>query len=255
MPSLPIFLPEGFSPSVAVSKKVSVGDVIAKRPAQAEVAINIAAELELSPKKATKRLKKNPGDEVQAGDKLAEKKNFFGQTTASVISQAPGKVIRYEKGSGTMFLQISGSEDNTEESIISPIEGTVSLCNNEKIVIETNKDVLVGTKGIGSEGSASFFVLNHSEVVEIYHLTADAIEKIIFGTYFPRDVLVKAASMGVTALIGTRIEDADIAYLRGKNLTLPIVEIAETESKKVKQWNGKKVFVNGEGKFVILLHN
>jgi hypothetical protein len=258
MPLLPVPLPVGFQPTVIQGDKVKAGQIIAKKPALREVAINISDQLNIPAHKAFHYVKKNPGDSFVKGEILAVKKNLFGGVTAKVVSKTTGRVTRLERNTGDLFLipeTIANDTQQPEETVISPIEGIIGLCNNDKILIDTNKNFLQGIKGSGGSNLAKILILPDADTVEQYHLSASAIGKIVVGNYFPRDVLAKSVSIGISAVIGTKILDTDIAYLLERKMQLPIIEMVNKDLEKVRTWQGKKAFVDGEGKIVILLQN
>jgi hypothetical protein len=259
MPILPLLLSDGFIPLVSESEKVKVGHPLAKRPRTEEIGIDLAKELGVPIHKVPVFLLKKPGDHIAAGDPIAGKKNLFGKISASIVSTADGVVTRFERDTGTVYVKpASASETVEEEILVSPIEGTISLCNNERILIDTDKNVILGARGIGQHKTDVVMQLPHAEAVAPYHLGADAIGKIVVGSFFSKEVLIKGLSMGVGGIIvggiiATGLADSDMLYLRERNSEIPIIEISEEDSKKVRQWHGKKAYVHGEGKTIILL--
>jgi hypothetical protein len=260
MPFLPILLADGFVPTVSITEHIRVGQPLAKKSISQEASINLSEELGVPPKQVGKYLKKNPGDSLQPGDIIAIQKNLLGSTKEKVVSTTHGVVTRYDRESGTVYIHVTlaagqgNAEQGGEELLFSPIDGVVSLCNNEKILLETDKDVVSAPKGIGGQSTEEIKVLEHAETVAVYHLDTEAIGKIIIGTYFPKEVLVKAVSMGVKGVIGTKILDGDLVYLQSRNAVVPVIEISSDDHKKLVHWAGKKAFVHGEGKTIILLH-
>lgn len=255
MPFLPILLSDGFIPTVKQADHVIVGQVIAKKAVAQEAAINLATELGVPPRHVGKYLKKNPGDSMQPGDIIAIQKGFLGSTKEKVVSVANGVVTRYDRENGIVYIHVAGEESVSEQVLNSPIEGIVSLCNNDKILIETEKDVVQGSKGAGGQNTETVLLLAQSETVFSYHLDAGAIGKIVLGQYFPKDILIKAVSMGVKGVIGTKILDIDMVYLQGRNTTVPIIEVATDDYKKLTHCEGKKAFLSGKEKTIILLHS
>lgn len=256
MPVLPILLASDFVSQVKQSDIVSVGQILAKKDTLQEATINLAEEFGISPKHVGKYLKKNPGDSILPGDIIAIQKGFLGSTKEKVVSTVNGIITRYDRESGTVYIHITGSEIGPQgDTIISPIDGKVSLCNNEKILIETEKDVVGGIKGQGNQETKEIMVLAEAEMVEMYHLTVDAVDKIVLGQYFPKDVLIKAVSMGVKGVIGTKFLDIDLIYLQGRKAVVPVIEVAADEYKRMARWHGKKAYIQGETKTIILLHN
>jgi len=247
MTSLPISLPDGFIPSVKTGDKIIVGQVIALKTSRGEERINILKELSISKSQIKKVLRKIPGEEVKEGDIIAQKKSFLGQSI-TLRSRVSGTVIRYERDSGNLIIKTGAS--STPENLISPVDGIVGLCDNIQIVIDTDKNVLIGEKSVGEKGQGTILVLESDDP---YHLNAHAIEKIVVGEIFTREMLLKGIGIGVTGLIGSSISDEDIEYITEKKLTTPIFRIDRESLKKIVEWKGRKVFLNPESSSIIFL--
>lgn len=253
MPCLSINLQTGFNPLVSQGDKINPGQIIARRLSSQEISLNIAEELDVPINKAMQYLKKNPGDSFKEGEILAIRKGFLGSTIAKIVASASGYVTKIERNTGEIFIKPETDSEVVEETIVSPIEGTVSLCNNEKILIECAKNTFVGTLGTSGEHSGEIFVLEHSETVESYQLRAETIGKIVIGKYFSREVLLKGESIGIAAIIGTKILEKDLEYLKSRKVELPVIEIEESTYKSLVKYHNKKAFVSGSLKTIIIL--
>lgn len=263
MTALPVLLSSGCVPRVKNNDRVKAHQLIAQKVQHKECAINIADEFNESCEKARRYIRKRPGDSVKTGDVLAAKKNFFGFRERKVISRLDGTFSRYERDSGNLFIELK-TEANVED-IVSPVDGIVSLCNNEKIVIETDKDVFPGRKGAGGNGQGEVFVLEgaflkgsagtpESEISLYYALDSEAVGKIIVGRSFHRDLLIKSIGMGAIGIIGTEIDDSDLEYISGRQMQVPLIEVDNDTIEKIIQWKGKKIYLNSLEKLLILLH-
>lgn len=248
MTALPITLPSDFSPVISKNDAVMVGQIIAKRNSTSESTINIPHGLSITIRQAKKALKKFPGEKVQKGDIVAVRSSFFGGHTV-LRSNVEGTVIRYERDSGNLVVKTAGQVADISE-LISPVDGIVKLCNNDEIVIDTDKNVLIGTSGIGEMAQGEVMVVDSTDP---YYLNSKAIEKIIICEKFSREMLVKGIGIGVLGMIGVEIEDDDLEHLIEKNFKTPVIKIAKDDLQKVIGWKGKKVFLNPESKSAILL--
>ncbi len=255
MSFLPLVLPQGFIPIIKQSDSVKIGQVLAQKTTSSEVSLALTKELGIKAKEVAKFLKKQPGEKITPGEIIAQKKNVFGRITAKVVSKTIGTITRFERDTGELFILIEQQENNTPETFISPIEGTILVCNNEKIVIQTEKNAVVGTKGFGPQVFASLYILEDVETVDPYHIQSDAIGGIVVGRFFPREVLVKSVSIGVKAVIASKVLDTDIYFLTEKKLQLPLIEVDPNNLGKIREWHGRNVFLDGETKTIILLHN
>ncbi len=255
MPVLPITLTEGYVPIVQLADTVHIGQILATRVKPTEVSVSLAEELGVPVKKVGQYLKKNPGDSVTSGEQIAVKKSFFGKIEAEVISRFSGIVTRFERERGVLSIKPAGQQIENE-TLNSPIDGVITLCNNEKILLETDKHFVLGKRGKGDQTSqiVRFVHTNKSEAVQSYELDATSIGAIVVGKYFPRELLIKAVSMGVAGIIGAKFLDDDLHYLEERNSTIPYVEIEETDLLKLAHWHGKSAYMHGDGKTIILLH-
>jgi hypothetical protein len=254
MTSLPVPLPDGFTPIVAVGTVVTVGQVLAQKAANKEEIINILQSLNVSRSQIKKVLKKNPGDAINPGEIIAEKKNFFGKQQAAIVSSITGTILRYERDTGNLIIRTD--ESVTSSEVISPVDGTVDLCNNKEIVIRTDKAVTGGRVVSGINNTGELFILEESFIDDgstnvLYYLDSRAIGKIILGGTFSRDVLIKGVGIGATGFLGLAIPDEDIAYLQEKKITIPVMEIDSESMQKLKTKQGKKVVLDTQNNVII----
>lgn len=257
MTALPILLPDGFSSDVQPGQQVHAGQVIARKHVNAEEVVNIPQTLGVSTAKARKILKKIPGDTVRVGDVIAVNKKMFGFKKQEVVSSIDGIVLRYERGVGNLVVK-TGQAESSEE-VVSPVDGTIGLCNNKQIVINTDKNVLVGNRGYGESAEGAIFVLQASFAEDadvanvLYHLDSQAIQKVIVGGVFTRDLLIKGLGVGARAFVGMRFADADVEYLAQRNVTIPVVEVGEEVMRTLFTWRGKRVFIEPQSNSIVLL--
>lgn len=263
MTTLPVLLSSGCVLKVKNNQNVKAGQLIAQKISYKQCVINVADEFHVSPEKARKYIKKKPGDDVKAGNVLAAKKNFFGFKEKKAVSRVEGKILRYERDTGDLFIELA-AEANVSD-MVSPVDGIVAVCDNDKIVIETDKDVYPGRKGAGENAQGEVFVLEgafresgadaqESEISLYYALDSRAIGKIIVGRNFQRDLLIKSIGMGASGIIGTDIRSEDLEYISGRHMQVPIIEVDSDTIEKIIKWKGKKIYLNSTEKLLILLH-
>lgn len=255
MISLPIPLPNGFTPTISQGDTVTSGQTIAHLTAKDEQIINIAEQLSVPLDKVKHVLKKNPGDQVTVGDIIAVKKGFLGLDQHKIKSRVDGVITRYERDTGN--LVINTGKATIAEYVVSPVDGVVSLCNNEKIVIETDKHVVLGKKGNGYKIEGEVFILeaslNPDTPDSLYHLDGRAIGKIVVGGNLSKEILIKGIGMGAIGFIGTNIKDEDLEHLERKNHKTPVLEIKSETIEKLTNWNGKKIILDSKLKSIIFL--
>ncbi|HVF69533.1 MAG TPA: hypothetical protein VNA13_03125 [Xanthomonadales bacterium] len=248
MTSLPISLPNGFIASISVGDVINVGQVIASKTVPTDEIINVPKLLGVSLKHAKKIIKKIPGSAVIKGDILASKKSLFGTKTEVLRSKVNGTVTRFERDSGNLIIKTSS--DTTSKDIISPVDGTVTICNNREIFINTDKNVVIGVNANGDKVTGEIYVLQEEDS---YHLNANAIGKIAVSRNFTREMILKGVGIGVAGIIGVGINDTDIEHLVEKKFRTPLIKIKEQDFKDIIQWKGKKVFLNPEAESIIFL--
>jgi hypothetical protein len=154
----------------------------------------------------------------------------------------------------------NGFTEGDTQKILSPIDGVVDLCDNDKILLKTEKDVIIGENGLGENAEGEVLLLigeskNNSEPspIELHQLDADCIGKIILGEKFDREVLMKAIGMGVTGIVGLDIEENDISYITDRHLTTPVIKVSAPDFSKLLMWKGKKIYMQGSNKTILLL--
>lgn len=264
MTTLPIVFSSGVTPSVSVNDSVQIGQVIARQAIQKEYIVNLADEFEASSNKVRKYIKKKPGEKINAGDILAVKKGFLGLSEDKLVSKVAGIFSRYERDTGNLVIATENGLSYTD--IVSPVEGIVTICDNDKIVIGTDKDVYTGRKSAGGSTIGEVFVLDgafrneseaeagSSDISLYYTLDSRAVGKIVVGTNFPRDLLIKCIGMEAAGVIGTEIRNEDIEYLMQRRMQVPIIETDFNTISKIQQWKNKKIYLNSQERVLILLH-
>jgi hypothetical protein len=249
MTLLPVLLPEGFISKVAVNDKLAVGQIIAEKKNTPENLINVAFYFNVPYQDISKLLKKNLGDAVLEGDILAEKKGDLGKPSKKLISQFSGTITKIDKTNGDVGIRGS-LEKEALETIISPVEGIVDFCNNEKIVIKTDKDAILAIDGLGeeSEGELVFF-----EKLEETKLTSAVGGKIILSDKIDRISLFKAIGLDAIGIIIKNLEGADFIDLAGKKIKTPIMIVRDEDFRKLIKADKKQIYLGGKDKTIIVL--
>lgn len=255
MTSLPILLPEGFSPLVSAGAKVIRGQKLAQKHAPQDQSVNIMEALKLSRAQARRALRKNPGDRVEPGDVLAVKKSLFGKVKGSVTSGISGSILRYERDTGNLVVRTDYQSSSLE--LISPVAGTVYICNNKEIVLHTAHALASEGVALGKSAEGELFILNESFTDTsadntLYYLDRRAVGKIVLVHTLTREVLTKGNTIGVKGFICIVIGPEEIIFTQEKKTQLPILEINEDIAEKLDHWKKKKVMVDITSKSIIL---
>jgi hypothetical protein len=254
MTPLPIELPEGFVPLIKLGDSIIIGQIIAHKETPKDEIVNIIDALKVSRSRAKKLLKKGPGERIDPGDVVAVKKSFFGKEQAKITSQIAGTIIRYERDTGNLVVR--ADYETSELELISPVAGTVTLCNNREIVIETEGAYLSNGVTLGNTGEGTLFVLKESfdegSDNALYFLDSRTEGKIVLVKALTRDLIIKGESIGVTGFLGTTISNEDIDYLQQKQLPIPVIEITEELVTNLHSWENKKIMIEVRSKAIIL---
>jgi hypothetical protein len=254
MTSLPIEFPEGFTSLITQGDSVAIGQIIAQKTAPRDEIVNVITALRISRSHAKKTLRKGPGERIKPGDVVAVKKNFFGKEQARIVSQIAGTIIRYERDTGDLVVRIE--QEDSELELISPVAGTITLCNNKEIIIETEDAYLSDGVTLGSTGEGTLFILKESfddnSDNSLYFLDSSAKGKIVLVRNLTRDLVIKGESIGVTGFLGTTISNEDIDYLRQKELPIPVIEITQELVSELHSWENKNIMIEVKSKAIIL---
>ena len=275
MTSLPIQLPQGFISLVSVGDTVKKGQVIAKlenQPSKAkentsevhqEASISLSESFGEKPQKVGKYLLKSPGESISVGEVIALKKGGITLKQVRLVSQIKGIILRYERGTGQLIVRLPSltmvtreEETIASKELLSPLEGKITVCDNQKIVVESEGNALVGTKGSGAEVAGEVdtrFFENRSieEPVTSSLISRDIVDKILLVHAIEREALVKADAVGVKGVITTSITNEDISYLQAKHFGLPVVEVDEDIAKQIQKTKAAQIILNGLDKTII----
>lgn len=250
MTLLPIKIPAGADVKVSVGDKLTAGMVIAKSKSQkSDHVIRLTEDFKISPGKVKNSLKKNLGDSVKVGDVIAEKTETFGITSVAIISQFSGILAKIDEETGDIFLKVIGSEEKGDE-IISPVDGTVYICNNEQIVIKTEKNAFVAEDSLGKEAEGEMLYI---EQFDPEKLSSKISGKILLVKVLDKVSLFKVIGLDASGVITLEISDADFIDLSEKAIKTPVMNVTDEDFKKLVAKNGAKVFLNGENKSILVI--
>lgn len=251
MTSLSIKLEKGFSPKVKADDKVVVGQLLAEKSiAGSDHEIHIAKLLEVPLLEASKYLLKRPGDRISEGAPVAFKKGAFGIGGKKAISPVEGTVFKFENETG--ILTIRSFEESETENLFSPVDGEVIVCDNEKITIKTQKEVIVALEvlGVGSF-EAELYIVKGDEI-NPSDLKSDLKNKVVAGKSFDREAMAKSIGLGAKGIIAQSIKEEDFADLKSRLTKTPIFIIDEENIEKILKSDGKKIYLETEKKTLIL---
>ncbi|MDP3940933.1 MAG: hypothetical protein Q8Q49_01345 [bacterium] len=253
MSLLPVPIPSGFRVLVKKGERVTQGQVLADRDeSYLERKIPLAKLLNVSPKKAAKLLKKNPGDSIKEGEIIARKPLFV--SVLEVVSSASGTMLRFEREAGEVVFEISGKDVQGAIDVVSPVSATVSECSEHEVVLETKNTGAVGVKGTGGKAEGVLFVLSGDKEAEIDggKITVDMIGNIILAGILTGEALAKSSGMGVAGIILSHIDDEQLALLEEKRMLIPILVVDSQTFEALAKQGGKKVYLDPIAKTVLV---
>ncbi|MCL6096072.1 MAG: hypothetical protein M1444_00090 [Patescibacteria group bacterium] len=252
MTLLPILLPEGFAPKVSVDDKLTAGQIIAEKSQKGiEEVIHVSQIFAISPKHMAKTLRKNLGDSVSKEDVLAVKKGRLGLGAKKIISEFSGTIIRIDEENGDVLIH-TGSADKNLITLISPVDGTVDFCNNDKIVIKTDKEALLAEEAVGEEARGELFVIEDKDI-DFSEVPKEVAKKIVLGGKFEKGSIFKALGLGALGVIGVEIRDSDFEDLEEKGIKLPVFQIEEKDFSKLAKHKEGQVYLDPENKSIVVL--
>jgi hypothetical protein len=252
MTLLPILLPKGYKPKVAVGQKITAGKALAQKlTGSKDEVVHLAKDLGISPKAAIKSLKKTLGSRFEKGDIIAIKKKF-GLGKKQIISEFSGTLVKIEEDTGDLFVRIASDEEALGEPIISPVDGIVDFCDNEKIVLKTEKTTILVEKSSGKGVRGNLLILNKKEI-EDEDVKKEVEEKIVAGQCFEKAAIFKILAMGGLGIIALNSCEQDLKDVFERSLNKPIFLISEENYKKLEKYQGGEVYLDAENKAIVIL--
>jgi hypothetical protein len=215
------YLPPGGTARVSTREEVraqaSIGAV--ERPS-ALYAVNVAEELGIETKHVPEMMIKLEGDPVEEGEQIAVRRSLIGRKT--VVSPAPGRLAKVRGGLAIIEGEISRTE------IVAPLSGIVAD-------VEARDYVTIDTKGAviqlpWSRGKSVWgpLMLAHREIDTAFDPKTLSLEHqgaiIAIATALNEDILRRAASSGVKAVIGSALHASLMPRLGDLEITLGVTE-------------------------------
>ncbi|MBI3984556.1 MAG: hypothetical protein HY344_01245 [Candidatus Levybacteria bacterium] len=244
MTLLPISLTKDFIPIVKIGQKVSNGQTIARKKDQGQENIIHLKDFSITPKDLESSLKKHLGDAVMKGETVAIKKKLFGGK--KILSEVDGTISKIDDQTCDVYIQTAKSAK--EETIISPVEGTVDFCNNGRIVLKTTKTVVAAKDAFGWDATGELVFIKPpvklSEDIEGKIIAVDKADKLL---------LYKAIGLSAIGIITSDLEEVDFIDFEERKINAAIMLLERQEFEKLEKINGKKILCDVEGKAIIIL--
>jgi hypothetical protein len=252
MTLLPVLLPKGYKVSVAVGEKITAGKVLAKSSSGSkDEIVHLASDLGVSPRIAIKSLKKTLGARFEKGDVIAVKKGKLGIGKTQVISEFSGILVKIDEDSGDLFVRITTDEPEGKP-IISPVDGVVDFCDNEKIVLKAEKSAIVAIRTCGKSIRGELFIIEEKEI-EDGDIKKEVDGKIIAGEDFEKAAIFKAFAIGALGIITKDLGGQGVEDIFEKKLNRPVFLVSAEDFENLKKYNNKEVFLDTENKAIFVL--
>jgi hypothetical protein len=272
MTTLPVTIPEGFNVVVKKGDKVAKNDLLAKAPEgmaapSLDTIIDLTAVFNELPDIVRKYLLKGPGDRIEDGEIIASRGRSFGLKKDQVISHLTGTIVRFDRGEGRLII----SRDDVDSSevaspdILSPIAGSIKVCNNDSIVIASDSDedipqesisqakVKADKEGSGGKVTGTIMTLAPSgsdDSITSNQITRDTIGKILLLPDIEKDAIAKASAIGVAGILGTELSKDLFEYIKDRKIDIPLISIDQAEGKKLVK-SKKAITINGSTRSIV----
>lgn len=249
MTLLPVILPEGSVAKVSLGDKVKAGDIIAENKGQSEVeVIHLTKDYGFAREKLKSIFKKNLGDAVSKGEKIASESGVLGVGEKSVLSKISGTVVKIDEDLGDITIQSTNFTDS--KPVLSPVDGTIESCDNQKIVIKTDKPVIIAKDAVGNLAEGE---LLHIPESEIDRMTSDISGKVILFKSVDKLSLFKAIGLDATGIISEQFDNIDFIDLSDKKIKASVMQVEEEDYAKLEKSKGKIAYLDPDNKTIMVL--
>jgi len=245
MTLLPIVLPKGYTAKISAGEKIEAGAVLANKKDFKEEVIHLFKNYGINLSKNPQSLKKGLGDRVDEQTILVIQKKLVG--TKKIFSPFQGTIVRIDENRGDVYVKTNSEGEG--ETLLSPVAGTIDFCDNEKIVIKTDKDVIRLTTLTGENAQGVLEVLEKENPEALSEEQTDKILLIPNGT---RLYIFKAIGVGAKGLIAKTIDEGIFEELLEKQVKTPVGLIEDDGFEKLKKANGKKILIDSQGKSILI---
>lgn len=201
--------------------------------------IHLAKFLNVAEGKIAKYIKKTGGEEVAAGEVLAEKKGIFSKSL--VRSPLTGKVVAIDYTKGIISLLKYDKEK--KEDLVSVVSGKVVAVSKSGVEIEIDSPLFKAEKGEGKEvvGDLSYLAKDMVSILDVHDEVKD---RVILCQSAHAATLVKFQVLGVKGVVMLKIKG---------RVDLPWLEVDEKIFEKLITFDGCGVWVRPKQKEIVCL--
>lgn len=209
---------------VSVGDKVNHDTVIARALLPGPLQnIRLTERLGVEPKEAQDLCHFNVGDQVEAGQVVAETKGLFGKYFKNKItSDYTGEIESISTVTGNVLVR----EAAIPVEMTAYMDGTViDVMAGEGATIQTRGAMVQGIFGIGGErnGQVRIAVDSADEVLDVQHiLETDSGNILVGGAGITAEALKKVNELGVVGVVVGAVKDVDLTELLGYEIGVAI---------------------------------
>jgi hypothetical protein len=162
-----------------------------------------------------------------------------------------GIVIRYERETGNLYVRTS--YNNLTKEFVSPVAGVVTLCDNEKIVIAVEKNVVIGTNASEAQAEGDIYIFEGAAATQLFLMDSSVSGKVVVAQSLTRESVTKGIAVGAVGFVGADVAPSDIEYVRQKHAHVPVMQIDKEALKTLLTWKNKKIYLDGQARSIVLL--
>lgn len=204
-----------------------------------------------------------PGDTIEKGQVLVEKKGFLGMGKTVVAADYTGVIESISEVTGNVLIR----EAPLPVEVSAYIQGFVAdVIPDEGAIIETRGAMVQGIFGVGGErtGVIRVAVKGPTDILEASSIEdTDAGKILVGGSGITYEAIQRASQVGVTGMIAGGVKDSDLTRFLGYDIGVAItgqeaislsllvtegfgfLPIAERTFELLKTLEGKKASING----------
>jgi hypothetical protein len=216
-------LPTSGAVLVSVGASVKARDVVARTFMPGDVTpVNLANQMSLSPGEVAGAMLKKVGEAVAKGETIARSKGMFGLFKTEFAAPASGTIESISDVTGQVMIR----GEPLPVQVLAYVNGkVVEVIPHEGVVVEADVAFAQGIFGVGGEAFGVLKVVSASPSEDLTpeKITPDCMGAVVVGGARIHEAAVrKAAEIGVAAVIGGGIDDADLKAILGYDLGVAI---------------------------------
>jgi hypothetical protein len=208
---------------VSVGSHVNARDVVARTYMPGDVTpVNLANQMSLSPGEVAGAMLKKVSDPVAKGETIARAKGMFGFFKTEFAAPASGTIESISDVTGQVMIR----GEPLPVQVLAYVNGkVVEVIPHEGVVVEADVAFAQGIFGVGGEAFGPLKVVSSSPSEDLTpdKITPDCKGAVLVGGARIHEAAVrKAAEIGVAAIVGGGIDDADLKAILGYDLGVAI---------------------------------